>query len=283
MYAKLSDVPNTLTNDYTKPCTTQICTVDGDKWYDIRLYVNVDGDASTADTYYYEISDGTNTYSGGPYAFGQAVNDSKKGQYNLTTIKSVAFGVCGKVGDTAAEIYIDKLRAYNYIPMTASVSGKTITFSEAVEPRTLTSLTLTKGGVKYPFTYSLSQDKKTVTVNTKELVGDYTLTVPTNVVSAANKALANALTATISETASAQVTKTASKTGNIMVVTAVCKNTSSTEQTIKVTAQAGDAQASVTKLFKAGEEKTFTMTLKTAADSAAVTAYAADGSVLASN
>lgn len=283
MYAKLSDVPNNMTSIYDKSCTKEICTVDSNKWYDIRLYVNADGDASTADTYCYEISDGTNTYYGGPYAFGQAVNDTKKGQYNLTTIKSVAFGVCGKWGNNAAEIYIDKLRAYNYIPMTAAASGKTITFSEAIEPRTLTSLTLTKGGVKYPFTYSLSQDKKTVTVNTKELLGDYTLTIPANVVSASNKALANALTVTISETASAQVTKTTSKTGNIMVVTAVCKNTSSTAQTIKVAATAGDAQASVTKLFKAGEEKTFTMTLKTAADSAAVTAYAADGSVLASN
>lgn len=286
LYAKTADFPAEISGKYYYPGKVKICDLDTSAWYTIRISVNIDGDAKTVDTYSYKVTDGTNTYEGGPYALGQAVNDYADSAYNMTKVSYVVLGAACKntaSSESAAVTFIDRFYAVKQTPMTASVSGKTVTFSEAVEPRTLTSVTLTKGGVKYPFTYSLSQDKKTVTVNTKELLGDYTLTIPANVVSAANKALANALTATISETASAQVTKTASKTGNIMVVTAVCKNTSSTAQTIKVEAKAGDAQASVTKLFKAGEEKTFTMTLKTAADSAAVTAYAADGSVLASN
>ena len=185
----------------------KICNFDSSKTYTLKLRLNVDGDASTYDTYSYELSDGTNTYkSEKPYYLGYLFSE-KWGEtsWNLTTIDKVVFGVNYNqftVADganppimTFGTWTISKIN-----PITATVniadnqtkvdknSEIIINFSEAIKEDTLGNIKLYKGSesdAEVEYTYTLSDDKKKLTVKpVLEYSTKYVLKVPMTVLSA---------------------------------------------------------------------------------------------------
>lgn len=296
-YAKGADAPNTSEYAYWNPGKEEICSLDPTKWYNVKIYINCDGNPSTVDTYNYELSDGSSVYSGGPYAFGQAMNDSQLSQYELSGIVSVGFGTCGYANGVEGITYIDNLRAINNMNMTASASGRSVTFSEPIEARTLNSVTLTSDGAPYPFTSTLSADGKTLSVDFSNLDfgKTYTFTVPKNVVSKSNRSLAEALTLDISapdsENAvqlSGSITGTLESGGKIRI-SAVCKNLTDMKADLTVKAVIKNAEGEVLSQaytigsFKGGTEKNsaFTMDVPNGAASAELSVYAQNGELLA--
>lgn len=296
-YAKGADAPNTLEYAYWNPGKIEICSLDPTKWYNIKIYINCDGDPATVDTYNYELSDGTNVYSGGPYAFGQAMNDSQRSQYELSRIVSVGFGTCGSANGVEGVTYIDNLRAIKNMNLTASASGKSVTFSEPIEARTLNSVTLTSDGVSYPFISTLSADGKTLSVDFSNLDfgKTYTLTVPKNVVSKSNRSLAEALTLDISAPDSENAVQLsgsmtgALENGGMVRISANCKNLTDMKADLTVRAVIKNADGAVLSQaytigsFKGGAEKNsaFTMDIPNDAASAELSVYAQNGELLA--
>ena len=297
-WAKGADAPNSITSSYyDNPVNKKICDIDSTAWYTITIAVSVDGDSSTVDTYSYKIFDGTTTYSGGPYALGQPINDSKKCGYELTNIKYVGFGSCHKANDVTPIMYIEDFAAYKNSSMAnptakSNLDGVSITFDEAINSRSLTSVSLYKTkeeSTKIPAVFSLSADGKTLNVNAEGLdfSSEYTVKVPKNVVSISNKSLANVYETTFNTGNAATAAEISNATcngnlssGNTIIVTADCKNTSGVKAKIKLCTQIQDSNGNVLgsaytdSVYKDGATKNFKVSMKVPEDAAKVVLYA---------
>lgn len=84
---------NPQNNTASAPNGVEICAVDTSKFYTFTIRMNIDGDANTVDTYTYEVSDGTNTYSNTEgYKIGASGSVAQYNTYAITAITDVYFG-----------------------------------------------------------------------------------------------------------------------------------------------------------------------------------------------
>lgn len=160
----------------------KICDFKSDTWYQLSLYLNVDGDSSTPDSYYYSLYDGENTYTGGPYALGYAAAPWITTSFQLTKIDYVQFATNYRkfnetedapgltIGDWKVD-YVPPLRVENIsitdgeeeVPVNSEI---VVTFSESINDDTLSDIKIEKvnNEEKVEYIYSLDDEKMVVTL-----------------------------------------------------------------------------------------------------------------------
>lgn len=191
--------------------SARMLEVSSNTWYNMVVDVNVDGNADTFDTYTCTITavgDPTKTATVGPYYLGDVVGgNSGYPQYDLTAIKGVVWGyVAGHTSDTVApsmeldDIYISHI-AEDFDVDTVSVSDNSenvplsgdisITFNSAPSESTLSNIKLSKSDeTGVALSGRLSGNTYTVSYSNLEAMTDYSLDIPTSVMSADGNALA---------------------------------------------------------------------------------------------
>ncbi len=185
---------------------TTIAAAEAGKWYTLKLTFNIDENAETLDTFSYDLTDGTNSYTGDNVVVGNkagydAISDAAR--YNLTSIYKIAFGYIWDETTASAEdpttIYLDDLSIKNVVLPIKMVSSSpaadaenvaidksiTLTFSEAVTEASAQNITITPDVAK-----TITAEGNVVTIDpTADLAyGEtYTVTIPATVVNADGK------------------------------------------------------------------------------------------------
>ena len=183
----------------------KICDFNEGVQYSLKLALNIDGDPSTFDTYYYTLSDGYNIYKGGPYYIGY-VNSGKWGptSFNLSQLNRVVFGASRETFQSydfsnPPAMTLGKWTISKVDPITFEVnitdnetkvdknSSISITFSDAVNEESVSNIEIyldDSVNKTVEYSYTLSNDKKNLIIYPQlEYRSKYILSIPKSVVS----------------------------------------------------------------------------------------------------
>ncbi len=188
----VSMITDTSSKDSCAVIWNNIADYTVDTWYDVTVDMYVGGDSTTTadDYYYYSVSDGENTYTGGPYYLGLVVgNNGTNPCYDFTALSRICFGYT-YCQDTQCEM--TDIKAYQYAPeFTASIKDGatgvetdnteyTITFDQMMDASTFSAITFEGGTENYGITPASGMSKTAkITVDSELQTGTkYTITVP---------------------------------------------------------------------------------------------------------
>ena len=187
---------------------TEICAIDSDKWYNIKVVLNVDGDKTTVDTFTYQVTDKTSnqSYTGGPYSLGYVTNIWKSTKFDIDKIDLIGFGMTFDNGATNEKCDIDNIKVYEAeaLTVTSSVENGAVnvepgavdlTFNYAIAADSVSQITLyeKKNGSWTSVSASKTLDSTgkiaTITADTMKYGKEYKIVVPTTVSAVTGEAL----------------------------------------------------------------------------------------------
>lgn len=187
---------------------TEICAIDSDKWYNIKVVLNVDGDTTTVDTFTYQVTDkkSNQSYTGGPYSLGYVTNIWKSTKFDIDKIDLIGFGMTFDNGAINEKCDIDNIKVYEAEALTVTSSVENgaadvepgavdLTFNYAIAADSVSQITLyeKKNGSWTSVSASKTLDSTgkiaTITADTMKYGKEYKIVVPTTVSAVTGEAL----------------------------------------------------------------------------------------------